>query len=219
MGTRGAIGFRLEGNDHVTYNHNDSGPGYLGVDVVSFLHDRAQVEGHDGLIGGLKQQVRSLVPIDASVPPTEHQKAWCKSLDLLNTNVSTGSEDDWFCLLYNAQGNVERTLQARFFEPSQTFLLDSLFCEYAYLINLDEETLEFYTGFQPLDGKRHEGRYWASIPENRLSPFEEEQITATGDKYMWETTYGPVVLKLTVPLHDCANSAPSDVAARMKRLD
>lgn len=29
-----------------------------------------------------------------------------------------------------------------------SFIRDSLFCEYAYIVNLDDETLEFYVGFQ-----------------------------------------------------------------------
>lgn len=43
------------------------------------------------------------------------------------------------------------------FEDYKTFLHDSLFCEYAYIINLDTGMLEFYTGFnQDPDAK---GRY------------------------------------------------------------
>ena len=33
------------------------------------------------------------------------------------------------------------------FEDQHTFLIDSLFCEYAYLINLDSKKLEVYEGF------------------------------------------------------------------------
>ena len=31
---------------------------------------------------------------------------------------------------------------------NHNFIKDSMFCEYAYIINLDEECLEFYVGFQ-----------------------------------------------------------------------
>jgi hypothetical protein len=45
---------------------------------------------------------------------------------------------------------------------SHTFLVDSLFCEWAYIINLDENVLEIYRGFnkEPSD----KGRY-ASLKE------------------------------------------------------
>jgi hypothetical protein len=39
---------------------------------------------------------------------------------------------------------------------SSEFLADSLFCEWAYIINLDTEILEIYKGFQKKVGK---GRY------------------------------------------------------------
>lgn len=37
------------------------------------------------------------------------------------------------------------------------FIKDSLFCEYAYIINLDDEVLEFWKGFQktPQKGNRY----------------------------------------------------------------
>ena len=34
MGTRGAIGFRFEGTDKLTYCHSDSYPTYLGKEVI-----------------------------------------------------------------------------------------------------------------------------------------------------------------------------------------
>ena len=43
------------------------------------------------------------------------------------------------------------------FVPDTDYIKSSLFCEYAYVINLDSETLEFYKGFQtkPQKGNRY----------------------------------------------------------------
>ena len=43
------------------------------------------------------------------------------------------------------------------FRDAVEFLYDSLFCEYAYIINLDTKTLEFYKGFNR--NKDAKGRY------------------------------------------------------------
>lgn len=48
------------------------------------------------------------------------------------------------------------------FQNAVGFLYDSLFCEYAYIINLDTGKLEFYTGFNR--NKEAKGRY-ANCPK------------------------------------------------------
>ena len=52
---------------------------------------------------------------------------------------------------------------------SLAFITDSLFCEYAYLINLDNDTLEVYTGFnkQPLTKK---DRFYKYISDGKYYP-------------------------------------------------
>ena len=48
-------------------------------------------------------------------------------------------------------GNLEH------YQEGKSFLYDSLFCEYGYLINLDTMKLELYVGFQkePQEGNRY----------------------------------------------------------------
>ena len=43
------------------------------------------------------------------------------------------------------------------FEEYNSFLHDSLFCEFAYIVNLDKEVLEFYIGFNK--NPQADGRY------------------------------------------------------------
>lgn len=37
MSTRGAYGFILNGEEKITYNHCDSYPSYLGINILKFL--------------------------------------------------------------------------------------------------------------------------------------------------------------------------------------
>lgn len=66
---------------------------------------------------------------------------------------------------------------------NNNFLKDSLFCEYAYIINLDNNTFEFYVGFNKNPNAK--GRYAKYKIDNLI-----------GEKY-----YG-VKLKKVIPLND-----------------
>jgi hypothetical protein len=78
--------------------------------------------------------------------------------------VAEQTVNDWYCLLREAQGGLLAWISAegsdtpplRIMFDSSNFLADSLFCEYAYIINLDDKTFEVYEGFQKTPGN---GRY------------------------------------------------------------
>ena len=75
-------------------------------------------------------------------------------------------------------------LKTRFTDNSE-FLKDSLFCEYAYIINLDEKVLEIYRGFNKSpDGA---GRYASQFFKNEFPNLEQ---------------YYGVVLAKTIPLKE-----------------
>ena len=70
---------------------------------------------------------------------------------ITNTEVQT-----WYQLLRNTQGNPAEALIAGFMIDSATFALDSLFCEYGYVIDFDTSELEAYVGFRkepPTEGR------------------------------------------------------------------
>jgi hypothetical protein len=154
MGTRGAFGFRIDGLDKVTYNHFDSYPDGLGSDLI------------DDIIGSsieqMKKVARAIVLIDSDEPPTAEQIA--ANEKWANLEVSKQKLEDWYCLLREAQGSLAPWLDEELgvMIDSHGFLLDSLFCEYAYIVNLDDETFEFYRGFQEAPGK---GRYGSQLPD------------------------------------------------------
>ena len=72
------------------------------------------------------------------------------------------------------------------FTEDSAFLGDSLFCEYAYIINLDDNVLEFYVGFN--EDPNAKGRYASLNKKDGLDEF---------------ANYYGVVLKKTFQLKEC----------------
>ena len=150
MSTRGALGFRLNGEDKITYNHSDSYPSWLGKRVVEWCRKRTERQTWE-----LVKEIVSELEDVSGRTPTEEDKARLTRFN--NLRVGEQSEEDWYCLLRETQGDLSAILSARMFNGCREFLDDSLFCEWAYIINLDDMELEVYEGFQK---KPHqEGRY------------------------------------------------------------
>lgn len=147
MSTRGLYGIRKNGVDKCTYNHSDSYPSWLGKKVLEFCANNT--------IENLEKFFNKIELVDESSKPTEEQIKKCVEAGYYNGVVSTKSVDDWYCLLRNLQGNfdeyqnlIDDEAKTIFMTDCISFIKDSLFCEYAYIINLDDEVLEFYEGFQ-----------------------------------------------------------------------
>lgn len=139
MSTRGAIGFRINEVDKVAYNHSDSYPSWLGKKVLKFVADNTIEE--------LRIAAARIEFINDKVPPTKAQQAECANF--FDGNVDDGKRSNWYCLLRKAQGdlNAFTKKRLRYMNDNSAFLSDSLFCEWAYIINLDSLKLEVYRGF------------------------------------------------------------------------
>ena len=154
MGTRGAYGFCKNGELKVTYNHFDSYPEGLGQDILDFIHGTSIEE--------MNKMCDDLQLIDEKIPPTEEQIQKCRDAGSIDLGVSNQSVTDWYCLLRNCQGDLAMNCKVGMMSDDKDFLQDSLFCEYAYIINLDDNVLEVYRGFQQTPPK---GRF-ANTPIN-----------------------------------------------------
>ena len=193
MGTRGLYGFRKDGVDKITYNHNDSYPDYLGYNVVDFCINTTR----DIMV----QIFDNIEMVDENSVPTETQINYCKENGYYNSGVSAGNEKDWYCLLRNTQGDFDilKDFSQRkgYIIDNRDFIKDSLFCEYAYIINLDTDKLEFYVGFQKEPQKGN--RYGEDINDNG---------------------YYPCKLTYEFPLKDLRDHISSDMAVDiMKKLE
>jgi len=148
MGTRGCYGFRKDGKDKLTYNHYDSYPSWLGKQVVEFARGTSTER--------MREIFDSIILVDSDTKATPEQQEECKQF--IDEHVSTGRADEWYCLLRNAQGDLTafRDKGLRYMVDDHLFMQNSLFCEWAYVIDLDREVLEVYRGFQKT---AHGGRY------------------------------------------------------------
>lgn len=180
MGTRGAYGFYKGGVTKATYNHFDSYPSGLGATMIDFVR-----ENSDEVLNSIFDK---LIMVNEGDKPTEEQIKQCEKWT--NLAVSEQSKDNWYCLLRNAQGVPEEFNKGlEFMIDGQDFIQNSLFCEYAYIINLEARELEFYVGFQDKpnsnryslpEGKRDEGGYFACALAKTYS-FEELRSTRSGE--------------------------------------
>lgn len=181
MSTRGLYGIRKGNVDKCTYNHYDSYPSGLGRDILQFCATHSEQQISD---------LYNLIELfNTNVPPTAEQKNMCKLNGYVNLNVGSQSDSDWYCLLRELQGYIDawdKALKQNAklpMEDSIDFIKDSLFCEYAYIINLDTHVLELWKGFQEKPN-----------PSNRYG-FD---ISSQGDNY----TYYPCNLIWEIKLSD-----------------
>lgn len=101
MSTRGAVGVRIDGQDKIMYNHSDSYPAYLGQHMIEAM--RAVVTRGVQKYAKLAREFR-VVSVDA-VPTAEDIKK-CKAAGVIDRDVGRNSEEDWYCLLREAQGQI-----------------------------------------------------------------------------------------------------------------
>jgi hypothetical protein len=168
MGTRGTWGFVLDGREKLTYNHFDSYPDGLGATLLNWLRDQ-----------GLEQlcaRVRALELVDESAKPTPEQQERLVAMGTHNPQVSSGQTEEWYSLLRNCQGDPELTLKSGFMIEGADFALDSLFCEWAYVIDLDNQKFEVYRGFQT--APHEDGRF-----ATRVDPARAATTASLGETY------------------------------------
>lgn len=138
MGTKGAFGLYRNGQTKATYNHYDSYPSELGEDIV-FSIAKASLKK-------LNNTFDNIVLVRDNSQPIKEQIEECAKV------VDVGDNKEWYWILRDAQGDLDVYVKKglKYMIDGQSFLKDSLFCEWAYIINLDDNVLEVYKGFQEL---------------------------------------------------------------------
>lgn len=171
MSTRAVYGFRIDGEEKLTYNHSDGYPDYLGRHILTW----AQQTG----VARMREIARGLERVAKDSTPTPEQIAACRRW--LNREVSTGSEQEWYSLLREAQGCPEAWEQGlRYFIDGRTELhADDTWCEWGYVLDLDLEILEVYSrkpyAYWDDDTHRYGLRRLLFVPLNDL-PDEERFV-------------------------------------------
>lgn len=140
MGTRGFVGFVVGEQVKISYNHYDSYPEYLGVQVFDAVC--RWVSG--GEIEKRVQQAQDLRLVKDDDRPTSEDRV---RLGVFRQQ-GVGEAGSWYELLRDAQGDLDRSLDAGVMIDAEEFPLDSLYCEWGYLVDFDRRKLEVYEGFQ-----------------------------------------------------------------------
>ena len=160
MSTRGAYGFIIDGVEKITYNHCDSYPECLGDNFIEWLKTKTIEE--------LKDIAKKIELVNERVATTKEMVDYVQEFEACNnvvisaTSVSNQTLEDVYCLLRETQGNFSLLDKGfKYMIDRKDFLYSSLFCEYAYIANLDTGIFEYYEGFSEESGK---GRY--NTPES-----------------------------------------------------
>jgi hypothetical protein len=143
MGTRGFTGVVIDGEAKFAYQQFDSYPEGVGVGVLEYLRG-LEPGGWEKV--AVKAQDLKMIPDDAEPPIEMVEKA--REMDIINLGVASQSESDAYCVARGAQGDLEKILELGYAVSYDNWPGDSLFCEWGYLVNFDEMTLEVYEGFQ-----------------------------------------------------------------------
>jgi len=145
MGTRGLIGMYKKGVTKAIYNHYDSYPSYLGEEIREYIAGTSVLKlntGFDRIV---------FVDADTEVTPEHIIKLFNFWYGDVEKNA-IGDKDSGMHVMYDLLSRSHTDLQfcidAGMMIDGIDFIKDSLFCEWAYLINLDRGVLEVYRGFQ-----------------------------------------------------------------------
>lgn len=141
MGSRGFVGFVVDGKEAISYNHANSYPGGVGLDVLAWLN-------HANLDVAAKFAKNVRVVSSDTFPTEEDIERLGRYLDR-----HVGRRDDgritWYQLLRRTQGRVGEMIAAGVVEDASQFpRVDSVSCEWGYLVDFDAKRFEVYCGMQ-----------------------------------------------------------------------
>lgn len=149
MATRGAFGFVVDGEIKMTYNHNDSYPAGLGVEVMNFCRHAQE----NDLWETLRQRVKNTKLVSDKDKVPAEILATKKSKNLVRrTKNNVSASPNWYEYLRPLQGaemlwKISKG-EIEYMVGANDFPKDSLMCEYAYVIDLDSMTLDIFVGGQ-----------------------------------------------------------------------
>jgi hypothetical protein len=157
MSTRGAFGFKVDGLYRIAYNHSDSYPGGLGNDIAEEWLRRREKHGED--LKRIAARVRlvpekSLLGDEGAARALEYLAAYQKSGTYppyqrreLESTIAVLTPKHPVQVAYSVCDNpLSFALDVGLMVDSFEFLGNTLFCEWAYVIDLDADRMEVYRG-------------------------------------------------------------------------
>lgn len=157
MSTRGSFGFRVEGQDFLFRYIYDTFPAHL----LKYLTTVFEKNNYDvksikkackNLLHAKDNDLQHLVKLCYSIASDEEDQYLKEHID------SVTCLDDIQYIITHEIGIFTVLLKYKFdkLKIDNNFIKHGLFCEYAYIFNLDENVLEIYTGSPEVAGS---GRY------------------------------------------------------------
>lgn len=144
MSTRGLMGIRKKGETKAQYNHFDSYISGLGKDIIDTINSIDK----DKRLEVLNNTFDNIILLNEDDKISDEVKQYCITNGVTDTSVSNGSLDDMYCLLRKTQGDLDLYINGfKYMLNGNNFINDTLFCEYAYIINLDTNTLDITFGW------------------------------------------------------------------------
>jgi hypothetical protein len=144
MTTQGLTGFRYREKDRLAYNHADSHPDMLGLNVLRELRD---VDDWDTV----RDRIDSLVPIPETRRLNEYTSMAESEVRRAYPNLKyDGSLRSIYDLYRPLQGTLKPYLDGKlmFMPDASDFIHQSLHCDWAYVANLDSKKYEIWKGMQ-----------------------------------------------------------------------
>lgn len=172
MGTRGAYGFRKGNRNKLTYNHYDSYFDYLGNNLLKEIHNIGNSEK-------LLETYNYIKLVDGNTKPTEEQIKECEKY--FCDSVSTGEKEEWYSLLREVQGTIMPWVDKEFpyMINSNSFIKDTTFCEYYYIIDVSKDILVAHKTFDKLDYEIP----LADIYSGKITSFDSPLLNTEYRKY------------------------------------
>jgi len=133
MGTRGTFGFIVDGNKKIAYNHFDSYPTGLGLDLLNQINEIGDIEI-------LRKTAIGIEMVSEDVDATDEQREYCENHDTFNSNVNNGY--GWYALLRENQGTILPFVEGFKYMLDGSDIFNGE--DYDYIINLDTNKLEMY---------------------------------------------------------------------------
>lgn len=187
MSTRGIYGFHINGTDKLAYNHADSYPQQLGLNILGELN---AVTDWDRV----KQLASDLIPIHETRTLDANSQIFQAELRRhYDAQTAIKRPNSFYDLMQPLQGKLEPYLSGKlsFMATANEFIDDSLFCEWGYIANLDSNVLEVYRGLQK-SKPSEQSRYGTEIsrqgyyPCKQIAGFTLDQLP-TRDSFLENT--------------------------------
>jgi len=163
MGTRNSVHVIVGKQTKIAkYCQWDGYPSVRGVEIIDVLRKRlkpTKTKSFEDRLKEMKAKVKSVVALTDKEVQNRWKECGADDSEWVGMDVSNKFKEQYAHLSRDMGGgevlDLVVTGKVKETQLDPKFVADSLFCEWAYVVDLDKKTLEVYTGFnnKPLTSK------------------------------------------------------------------